>query len=578
MIFLPNWLKDYKKNQLNGDITAGIIVAVVLVPQAMAYGMLAGLPVEVALYSSTLPLILYAAFGSSRTLAVGPVGLMSLMTGATLIELNIDNVNQMVSAAHTLALLVGISLLCMRIAKLGAVINFLSHPVISGFVSASAIIIALSQAKHLLGLEIPRGLPSYQTLYHLAIKLPDANLATTALGVGSLMLLWCFKNPLSSLLNKKRVSDYIAQFISKSGPLVVVIFSTLCVYCLNLNSQHNVSMIGSIPSGLPTLLIPNVDSELIKKLLPNAILIALIGYLESVSIAKSMASQKRQKIDSNKELTGLGAANLASAFSGGYPVAGGFGRSMVNFSAGANSPLASIFSACLVALTLATLTPLFFFLPKAALAAIIVLAVLPLIDFHTFKHAWSYDRTDAFSMLITFFTVLIVDVESGILAGIILSIGLYLHRSSQPHIAVVGQVENTEHYRNIHRHKVKTDKAILALRVDENLYFANTNHLEDTIMELVADNPSINHVLLICSSISFIDTSALESLDDILYRLEKAGIQLHLAEIKGPVMDKLRKTAFIEKIGETNIFLSTHQAMESLKKLDNAPLKKDARL
>ena len=564
-MLLPDWLKNYQRAQLNGDLLAGIIVAVVLVPQSMAYGMLAGLPPEVALYSSVLPLILYAIFGSSRTLAVGPVGLMSLMTGATIIELDIVQANEIVSAAHTLALLIGIILLLMRILKLGAVINFLSHPVISGFVSASAIIIALSQMKHIFGLDLPRGLPAYETLYLIITQASQSNVVTLLIGIASLLLLWCFKSPLVHLLKKMGTTEAAVQFISKSGPLIAVVFSTFAVFHLELNKQFNVPIIGHVPLGLPNMIMPNIDPHLVMQLLPNALLIALIGYLESISIAKSMASQKRQKIDSNKELVGLGSANIASAISGGFPVAGGFGRSMVNFSAGANSPLASVITAGLVGLTLVALTPLFFFLPKAALAAIIILAVIPLIDTHTFKHAWSYDRTDAFSMLITFFTVLIINVETGIVAGIAMSIGLYLHRSSQPHIAIVGQVEGTEHYRNINRHTVVTDKEILALRVDENLYFANTNYLEDTIMRFVADNQSINHVVLICSSISFIDTSALESLDDILYRLKKANIQLHFAEVKGPVMDKLRTTAFLKKMGEEHIFLSTHQAISFLK-------------
>ena len=566
-MFLPDWLKHYKKEQLSGDTVAGIIVAVVLVPQSMAYGLLAGLPPEVALYSSVLPLILYALFGSSRALAVGPVGLMSLMTGATLVELEINDINEMVSTAHTLALLVGLILIFMRFAKLGAIINFLSHPVISGFVSASAIIIALSQLKHMLGLDIPRGLPVQDTLYFLITQFPHSDFITTTLAFVSLLLLWCFKFPVVKLLQHNNFSTALIQFISKSGPLAAVAIGTFSVFYWNLNEQHQVSIIGSIPSGLPSLISLNLDPSLIEKLLPNALLIALIGYLESVSIAKSMANQKRQKINSNKELLGLGAANIASAISGGYPVAGGFGRSMVNFSAGANTPLASIITACLVGLTLVSLTPLFFFLPKAALGAIIVMAVVPLIDFHTLKHAWGYDKTDAASMMVTFFTVLIIDVETGIVAGVLLSIGLYLHRSSQPHIAIVGRVDNTEHYRNIDRHQVKTDEHILALRVDENLYFANTNYLEDTIMQLVADNKKINHVVLICSSISVIDSSALKSLDDILYGLEKAGLTLSLAEIKGPVMDKLRNTDFLQKIGLDNVFLSTHQAIQHLQKL-----------
>ncbi len=562
----PDWLKQYKKEQLNGDIIAGVIVAVVLVPQAMAYGMLAGLPPETALYSSVLPLILYAAFGSSRTLAVGPVGLMSLMTGATLIELDINDPTLMVSAAHTLALLTGGILLLMRLAKLGSIINYLSHPVISGFVSASAIIIAISQLKHLFGLDIPRGLPSYEVLFLLASNLQNLNIATTTIGITSLLILYGFKEPLGRLLKQTSCSDLCIQITSKVGPLFAVSASTLAVYYLNLSDEQQVSIIGHIPAGLPTIIIPSTDTLLIKSLFPSAIIIALIGYLESVSIAKSMASQKRQKIDSNKELVGLGTANIASAISGGYPVAGGFGRSMVNFTSGANTPLASIISALLVAITLASLTSLFFFLPKAALAAIIITAVISLIDAHTLKHAWRYDRADASSMLITFITVLLINVETGIFAGIIMSIGLYLHRSSQPHIAIVGQLGNTEHYRNIKRFEVTTQPNILALRIDENLYFANTNYLEDNIMQLVADNKKIDHIVLICSSISFIDSSALESLDNILYRLQQARIKLHLAEVKGPVMDKLKTTEFINKVGLSNIYISTHQAVQTLTK------------
>lgn len=564
-MFLPDWLKHYEKGQLNGDLIAGIIVAVVLVPQAMAYGLLAGLPPEVALYSSVLPLILYAAFGSSRTLAVGPVGLMSLMTGATLIELGINDLPGMISAAHTLALLVGTILLLMRLARLGVVINFLSHPVISGFISASAIIIALSQMKHIFGLNISLGLPAYETLAQLLIQLPQSDLAASVIGISSLVLLWVFKAPLVSFLSKTSISEGGAQLISKSGPLVAVAISTFIVYFLNLDTQHQVSIIGKIPPGLPEIILPSLDKALILKLLPSAFLIALIGYLESVSIAKSMASQKRQKIDSNKELIGLGTANIASAISGGYPVAGGFGRSMVNFTAGANSPLASIISAGLVGLTLLVLTPLFFFLPKATLAAIIVFAVLPLIDTHSFKRALAYDKADAFSLLGTFFTVLIIDVESGIIAGVIMSVCLYLYRSSQPHIAIVGQVGNSEHYRNIDRHNVKTDDKIIAIRIDENLYFANTNFLEDTIMQIVADNSAVNHIVLICSSVSVIDTSGLESLEDILFRLRKVGVKLHLAEVKGPVMDRLKGTEFLNNLSKNSIFLSTHQAMQALK-------------
>jgi len=564
-MLIPPWLTTYQTEQLSGDIVAGIIVAVVLIPQAIAYGMLAGLPPEVALYSSILPLILYALFGSSNTLAVGPVGLMSLMTGTALLELHSSSLEQTVAAAHTLAFLVGLFLLILKILRLSGIINFLSHPVISGFISASAIIIILSQLKNLFGLSIPRGLPAYESAYRTLEQLPQSNMSSTLIGLLGLLILWLFKAPLAHYLKARPMNSTVKQFASKSGPLFVVAVSTFFVYYFNLNTVQLITIVGHIPPGLPSIQLPSFDISLIHKLLPNAFVIALIGYLESVSIAKSMASQRREKISANKELQGLGAANIAASISGGYPVAGGFGRSMVNFSSGANTPLASIITAGLVTLTLLSLTPLFFFLPKAVLAAIIIVAVAPLINVQAFKQAWHYDKTDALSLLVTFFTVLITNVETGLICGAAISIGIYLHRSTKPHIAVVGQVGHTEHYRNIDRHSVKTDPRILAIRIDENLYFANTNYLEDRIMQLIANKPEIDHVLVICSSISIIDTSALESLESIHHNLKKAAISLHLAEIKGPVMDKLKGTPFIQKVGPQNIFLSTHQAMCFLK-------------
>ncbi len=564
-MIMPPWLIAYQKDQLSGDIVAGIIVAVVLIPQAIAYGMLAGLPPEVALYSSILPLILYAVFGSSNTLAVGPVGLMSLMTGTALLELNLSSLEQTIAAAHTLAFLVGLFLLALKVARLSGLINFLSHPVTSGFISASAIIIIISQLKNLLGLAIPRGLPAYESAYRTLEQLPQSNISSTFIGLFGLLILWFFKIPLTRYLNAGLMNSTARQFISKSGPLFAVALSTFFVYYFSLNTGQLVTIIGHIPPGLPSIQLPSFNISLVKMLLPNAFAIALIGYLESTSIAKSMASQRREKISASKELQGLGAANIAASLSGGYPVAGGFGRSMVNFSSGANTPLASIITAGLITLTLLSLTPLFFFLPKAILAAIIIVAVAPLINVRAFKHAWRYDKTDALSLLVTFFTVLIVDVETGLICGAAISVGIYLHRSTQPHIAVVGQVGTTEHYRNIDRHSVKTDPRILAIRIDENLYFANTNYLEDRIIQLIANKSAIDHVVLICSSVSIIDTSALESLESIHHNLEKAAISLHLAEIKGPVMDRLKGTPFLQKIGQKSIFLSTHQAMCFLK-------------
>lgn len=562
--FVPDWLRSYQSNNLGKDVLAGLIVAVVLIPQAMAYGMLAGLPPSVALYSCLLPIFVYAWLGSSPTLAVGPVGLMSLMTGATLSELGITSLTELISTAHTLALLVGIVMILMRLARLGAVINYLSHPVISGFVSASAILIALSQMHHLLGVDIASGQTVFTTLKEFLLNIPSLSLTTSAIGIGGILVMLWFRDGLKGWLQQREMPEGWVNLISRSGPLVAIAAAECLVVFYALDESHQVSIVGAIPTGLPVLILPDLRWELIQSLWPSAVLIALIGYFESVSIAKSMASQKRLRIYPNQELLALGSANLASAVTGGYPVAGGFGRSMVNNSAGAQSPLASVITAMVVGLTLLLLTPLFFYLPRALLAGIIILAVLPLIDLKAFRQALAYDRADAASMLATFLIVLLVNVEIGIVVGIIMSIGLYLHRSSQPHIAVVGRVGNTEHYRNINRHSVSTIPHVLAIRVDENLYFANTNYLEDAIMNLVVEYPDVEHVVLICSSISFIDSSALESLDSLSYRLEQAGVLMHLAEVKGPVMDKLKRSEFVERIGEDRIFLSTHQAMMTL--------------
>lgn len=558
------WLPNYHRAALPGDIMAGVIVTIVLIPQAMAYAMLAGLPPQLGLYSCVLPIILYSALGSSRVLAIGPVGLMSLMTAEILATMNPSGWEETILIGTTLALLAGIVLLSMRLARLGAILNFLSHPVISGFTSASAILIACSQLKHLLGLDMPRGLNLFEIIAFVARNSALINWTAAIIGIGSILIILWLRGPLSHLLARLRLPAPLADSIGKTGPLCVVALGIVISWQLGLDQQSRLAIVGAIPKGLPTLAMPPIDWPFWKELLPSALLIAVIGFLESVSVGKALASRRRQKIDANQELLGLGAANLGAAFSGGYPVAGGFGRSMVNFSSGANTPLASMITAGLMALSLMFLTPLLYHLPRTVLAAIIIVAVAGLIDLKTLKHTWNYDKADAASLIATFVAVLTAGLEPGIAFGAALSIALYLHRSSQPHIAIVGRVGNTEHFRNVERHPVTTYPHILALRIDENLYFANTNYLEDKIMTLVVDNKDVDHVVLVCSSISFIDSSALESLELIIERLRNAGVTLHLAEIKGPVMDHLKKTDFLSRLGEGKVFLSTHEAVEYL--------------
>ncbi len=562
--YLPilDWLGKYRKADLSGDLIAGLIVSIMLVPQGMAYAMLAGLPPQVGLYASVLPLILYALFGSSRTLAVGPVAMVSLMTASALSELS--GTNAQLAGALILALASGLMLLVMGVARLGFLANFLSHPVISGFTSAAALVIGFSQLKHLLGMEIPRSHLISDLVGYVIAEAESANLVTIGLSAGMVALLLFWRGPLGTLLQRAGVSPAITGPLTKTGPLAAVIAGAGLVWLLRLDESAGVKIVGDIPTGLPALGWPEVDLAMARDLLPAAALIALVGFVESVSVAKSLASKRRQKIDADQELRALGVANIGAAFSGGYPVTGGFSRSVVNFTTGANTGLAAIVTAILIALTLAFLTPLFHFLPKAALAAIIVVAVSALVDIRSLLRTWRYNWLDGLSQAATFAAVLALGIEIGIMAGAALAVLFYLWRTSRPHMAIVGRVGTSEHFRNIKRHDVETLPHILALRVDENLYFANTRYLEDRILAAVADQPRVRHLVLICSAVNFIDASALETLENIVDALAEAGVTVHLAEVKGPVMDELEKTDFLARLGDGEVFLSTHAAIEKL--------------
>jgi len=566
--YLPilEWFPTYNRQAFTGDAVAGLIVAIMLVPQGMAYALLAGLPPEVGLYASILPLIVYGFLGSSRTLAVGPVAIVSLMVASTLGTLVESGMIDYVSGAVLLALMSGALLLAMGLARLGFLVNFLSHPVISGFTSAAALVIGFSQLKHLLGIEIPRSHLISDTLLAALGQISQINPATLIIAILSLAMLILWKGALPAWLAKLGISGALLEPMSKAGPLVVVLITTFLVWTLGLNESAGVKVVASIPAGLPPLTLPNINIALIRELLPAALLISLVGFLESVSVAKSLASKRRQKIDANQELVALGAANIGASFTGGYPVTGGFSRSLVNFTSGAITPLSSIITAVLVGLTVLFLTPLLYFLPKAALAVIIIVAVASLIDVHSLRHAWTYNKADALSLLTTFIAVLTIGIEMGIVVGAGLSIALYLWRTSRPHVAVVGRVGETEHFRNVQRHSVTTDPEVLAVRIDESLYFANSASLEDHLLSQVADSGKLKHLVLIMSAVNFIDASALETLETLVVRLRDAGVTLHMAEVKGPVMDRLKLVDFETTLGEGEIYLSTHRAMTELQK------------
>lgn len=558
MNIVPSWMRNYQKTWLSGDVVAGVIVTVMLIPQSLAYALLAGLPPEVGLYASILPIIAYALLGSSMTLAVGPVAVASLMTASALQPLAVAGSADYMALAMLLSLLSGGMLLLFGALRLGFLAHFLSHPVISGFISGSAILIAVGQVKHLLGVKAG-GTDVLDTVAQLVRAVPHTNGVTLGIGAGSVVFLVLARKYLAVWLVRAGASAKLAEVAAKLSPMLAVVVSTALVATLRWDQTAGVSIVGAVPQGLPTLALPAMSLSAIGQLWLPALLISLVGFVESVSVAQSLALKRQQRISPNRELLGLGAANVASALSGGFPVTGGFARSVVNFSAGANTPLAGVISAVLMGAVIAALTGLFHYLPHAVLAATIIVAVVSLIDLETLREAWHYDKADALSLLATAGGVIAFGVEAGILMGVALSLGTLVWRSSHPHIAVVGRVPGTEHFRNVARHSVATEPGLIAVRVDESLYFANSDVLQDTVESLVAAQPEARYVLLVCSAINQVDTTALGVLTNMERSLSQRGIALLLAEVKGPVLDRLRSTPVGERL-QGRVFLSTHQA------------------
>ncbi len=558
---LIGWLRDYRRDTFFSDALAAVIVTLMLVPQALAYAMLAGLPPEVGLYASMLPLVLYALFGTSATLAVGPVAVASLMTAAALGDIAEAGSPEYVAGALVLAALSGLILVGMGVLRLGFLANFLSHPVISGFVTASGILIAASQLRHIFGVEAS-GHNLVQLLPALWEGMANMSGLTLLIGGGVWIYLVLCRRYLRDGLRRIGLPGQAPDLMAKAAPVSAVIVTTLLAWGLGLG-QHGVELVGEVPSGLPDLAMPSMDAQLWSSLLPAAVLISLVGFVESVSVAQTLAAKRRQRIDPNQELIALGLANVGAGVSGGSPVSGGFSRSVVNFDAGAITPLAGALTALGIALSTLMLTEPLAFLPKATLAATIIVAVATLIDLPAVRRIWSYSRIDGVAMIATLVLTLVHGVESGILVGVAVSLGLHLYRTSHPHSAVVGRVAGTEHFRNVERHKVETCEGVAILRIDESLYFANARYLEDTVLDLASRQPELDDIVLACQAVNIIDASALESLEAINSRLRDSGVRLHLSEVKGPVMDQLRSTEFYHELSG-HIFLSTFDAWKAL--------------
>lgn len=555
------WGRHYDRTHAAQDGLAALIVTLMLIPQSLAYAMLAGLPPVSGLYASLLPLLLYAVFGSSRTLAVGPVAVVSLMTAAALQPLFPEGGPAYAGAALLLALMSGLILTLMAFLRLGFIANFLSHPVISGFISASGLLIAIGQVKHLLGISVS-GENLLQLIPALFKALPSTHWPTLLIGILSLAWLWWARTRLRPLLQRMGLSAQAAGNLAKAGPVLAIILAILAVKGLQLD-QTGVKVVGAIPQGLPGLTLPSLDLHLALQLLPAALLISLVGFVESVSVGQTLAAKQRQRIEPDSELLGLGAANLGAALSGGFPVTGGFARSVVNHDAGAQTPMAGVFTAAGIAFSALLLTPLLHDLPQAVLAATIIVAVLSLVDLGSLKRTWQYSRQDGTAQLATLLGVLLIGVEAGILIGVGLSLLLFLYRTSRPHVAVVGLVPGSEHFRNVQRFDVIEAPSVLSLRVDESLYFPNARFLEERISELIASRPQVRHLVLMCPGVNLIDASALDSLETIAERLHTAGVQLHLSEVKGPVMDQLRRSDFLDRFGG-QVFISQFQALKTL--------------
>lgn len=553
------WLQDYNGAKFRADLLAALIVIAMLVPQGMAYAMVAGLPPVTGLYASILPMIVYALIGGSPTLSIGPVALISMMTFATLEPLYEVGSPVYIQAACLLALLVGILSTLLGIFRFGFLIRLISHPVIKSFIIASAVLIALSQIKFILDVPLKSGdiIEFVQSAWQY---LPLLNIATLVFGIASILFL--IYTP--KLLNAQIFKSFsnVIQFWIKALPLLLVFISIGLVQFFHID-HLGIKTVGEIPSGFPPLSMPFWSWDLVIQLLPGAAMITMVSFVESISIAQATAFQQRSELNSNQELIALGVANISAGISASFPVTGSLSRTVVNADAGAKTPMAGVLSSIFIVIVSLYFTGVFKELPLAILAVTIMVSIWKLVDFKPFIETWRYSKADGIAMWVTFFGVLCIDISTGLIIGIVSTFILLLWRISRPHIAVIGLVEGTQHFRNISRHDVLTSANIVSIRIDENLTFLNANTLKEFVISEVSKNPDLHHVVINCSSISNIDLSALETLEEINRELDKLKIQLHLSEVKGPVMDRLKQSNLINELSG-KFFLTHYQAMHKL--------------
>ena len=558
------WGRNYGRKDLQSDMSAGLVVLFITVPQVIAYAFLAGMPAEAGLYAAVAALLGYAFFGSSRVLAVGPTAILAIMTLEVVSSHAVPGTAEYNLVAGQLCVITGGVLIVLRCLNFGAIISFLSHAVVTGFITAAALLVISNQIPSIIGLTASRDTSILGILLHLRTAFAGFNPAVCGISVVAIgLLLLCRMRLVRRWLGRLGLRDALADALVKSAPMCVVVAGIILVQMLALDVTASVPVVGAIPTRLPDINLTLVDLDRVQTLLPSAVLIAMVVFMESISIGTAMASKRRQRVEPNQELAGLGVANLGASLVGGFPVAGSFARTAINFSSGAVSPMASVMTALLVMATLLLFASTFYYLPRAVLSAIIVVSAWQLVDWPAIARIFVFNRVDAVTFVFTFLAVIFFGVEAGVLAGVVISFVLLIRSASRPHIAVVGRVGDSEHFRNIERHKVKTSPAVLAIRVDESMYFVNTRFIETFVLDRVAEAPTVEHVLLICTATNFIDTSGLVMLEELSGNLLEADITLHLAEVKGPVMDKLRDTGFYQNM-KGKVFFTTDIAIREL--------------
>lgn len=560
---LFGFLRRYQRGDFQQDLIAGLVVAVISVPQAVAYAFLAGLPPQAGLYACLAPTVLYAILGSSRHLVVGPVAVAALMTAAAIGLHAPNHQDNHLGVATVICFEAGLFLLLLRVTQMGGLVHLLSHPVVTGFINAAAILIIVSQLSALTGIPKEAGGIPIAAAWSILAQAPEANFATLTLGLASLALLWLARRYGDRWAGRVWAPLANSRTLARAAPLAVLLLASLVVVLFDLDADFGVAMAGDVPGGLPEFRLPPLDPLLWIEVMPSSAMVAAVAFVESYTIGTSLAAREHSRLDDNQELLALGAANLAAGCTGATPVAGSFSRSSVNYQSGARTPVSSLVCAAVILLVVLFLTPLFAGLPQAVLAAVVILFVVGLIDLKSIVRHWKFYREDGITELITLTTVLAFGVETGLIAGVLLSIGFFVRRSSRPHIALVGRVGGSQSFRAVRRHDVETHDHIAALRIDGNIYFANAHNIETRLHQVIRRRPATDHVVLVCSAVSIIDVSGIEMLMRLNDNLNEQGIKLHLSVVKGRVLARLKDSPLLEKL-TGHVYFTTDEAMNKL--------------